>query len=235
MHINRPSIQLGLLKATGEAHGFPVRTLHANLDFAARIGVDYYRALAEQRGRMVGDWLFSLEAFGDGAPDRDARLLVEFETELGYLAGPSEPVRDRLLRTRERDVPVFLDATVADFPWHTVRVVGFSSTFQQNAASFALARRLKRRYPGIVTVFGGANFDGEMGAELVRSVDCIDYAVSGEGDTAFPRLLSALAAGTARHRHRRTPRWTTSRRPTTPSTSTGPPAWDCRPTRSGYP
>src|SRR5262249_38071932 len=71
----------------------------------------------------------------------------------------------------------------------------FSCTFQQSTASFALARRLKHRYPDIVTVFGGANFDGEMGQELARAVDCIDFAVIGEGDTAFPRLLAALAAG----------------------------------------
>jgi ribosomal peptide maturation radical SAM protein 1 len=44
-------------------------------------------------------------------------------------------------------------------------------------------------------VFGGANFDGEMGVELVRSVHCIDAAVTGEGELAFPRLLCALAAG----------------------------------------
>ena len=188
MHINRPSIQIGLLKAIAEARGFAVRTLHANLDFAARVGVEYYGLLADQRGRMVGDWLFSVAAFGDAAPDRDARLLADFRDELGYLGGG-----DRLLRTREHDVPAYLDELEAGFPWQDMRVVGFSSTFQQNAASFALARRLKRRYPDIVTVFGGANFDGEMGAEWVRAVDCVDYAVVGEGDSAFPALLEALA------------------------------------------
>jgi ribosomal peptide maturation radical SAM protein 1 len=196
MNIERPSIQLGLLASIGKEHGFPVRTLHANLDFAARIGVDYYRLLADQCARLVGEWLFSLEAFGDAAPDQDDKLLVEFEDELSYLAGPSGTARDRLLRTREHDVPAFLDAIIAEFAWEEVRVVGFSSTFQQTAASAALARRLKQRFPEIVTVFGGANFDGEMGLELVRSVDCIDFAVIGEGDRAFPRLLSALAAGT---------------------------------------
>ena len=40
MQIDRPSIQLGLLKAIGEKNGFPVCTLHANLDFAAMIGAD---------------------------------------------------------------------------------------------------------------------------------------------------------------------------------------------------
>ena len=74
-------------------------------------------------------------------------------------------------------------------------VVGFTSTFQQNTASFALARRLKQRYPEIMTVFGGANFEGEMGLELVRTVlDFIDAAIIGEGDEAFPRLLGVLAA-----------------------------------------
>src|SRR3712207_6947805 len=81
------------------------------------------------------------------------------------------------------------------FAWHEVDVVGFSSTYQQNAASFALARRLKQRYPGILTVFGGANFDGEMGLELVRAIECVDFAVIGEADTAFPRLLASLQAG----------------------------------------
>jgi ribosomal peptide maturation radical SAM protein 1 len=189
---DRPSIQLGLLKAIADAHGLPVRTLHANLDFAVRIGLDYYRALADHRGRQVGDWLFSVEAFGSAAPDPEGKLLVEAGAELSYL-DDEMPARERLLATREQDVPAYLDALVDEFAG--VRVVAFSSTFQQNTASFALAARLKQRYPDIVTVFGGANFDGEMGLELVRSVDCVDLAVIGEGDTAFPRLLDALATG----------------------------------------
>ena len=189
---DRPSIQLGLLKAIADAHGLAVRTLHANLDFAVRIGLDYYRSLADHRGRQIGDWLFSVEAFGSAAPDPEGKLLVAAGAELSYLDGEM-PARERLLATREQDVPAYLDALVDEFAG--VRVVAFSSTFQQNTASFALAARLKRRYPDIVTVFGGANFDGEMGLELVRSIDCVDIAVVGEGDTAFPRLLDALATG----------------------------------------
>ncbi|MFY1671016.1 RiPP maturation radical SAM C-methyltransferase [Plantactinospora sp. WMMB334] len=196
MGVYRPSIQLGLLKALAEEYGFPVRTLHANLDFAARLGVDYYGALSEHRGRLVGEWLFSAAAFGDDAPDREGKLLDEFAAELSYLGDSPGRVRDRLLRTREQDVPAYLEALVDTVPWDEARVVGFSSTFQQNVASFALARRLKERWPQLITVFGGANFDGEMGLEWVRSIDCVDYAVIGEGDVAFPGLLSALAAGT---------------------------------------
>ncbi|WIM94997.1 RiPP maturation radical SAM C-methyltransferase [Actinoplanes oblitus] len=191
-----PSIQIGLLAAILRQHGYPARTLHANLDFAARLGADYYHLLAGRQARMVADWLFSLEAFGSAAPDPDARLLDDYATELAVLgdAGESE-WRDRLLRVRHEDTPAYLDALAADPVFHGVRAVGFTTTFQQNSASFALARRLKQRYPGLVTIFGGANFDGEMGPEWVRAVDCVDMAVVGEADTALPRLLDCLVAG----------------------------------------
>jgi ribosomal peptide maturation radical SAM protein 1 len=194
--LTRPSIQLGLLKSITGAHGFPARTLHAHLDFAARIGADFYQVLCEDRQRGLGDWLFSLEAFGTAAPDPDGRYLDDFTDELAPLGDCRDEVRKRLRLIRHRDVPAYLDTLVKEFPWDQARVVGFTSTFQQNAASLALARRLKRRYPEIITVFGGANFDGDMGLELMRVVDCIDFAVIGEGDLALPRLLHALAGGT---------------------------------------
>ena len=195
MEAKRPSIQLGLLKAIATARGFPARTLHANLDFAARVGVSYYELLCRHRGIMVGDWLFSLAAFPDNAPDPDGRMIDELADGLSHFGMAQEELRDMLLQTRAVDVPAYLDELVKSFPWQDAAVVAFSSTFQQNTASFALARRLKGHYPHIVTVFGGANFDDEMGPELVRTVDCVDVAVIGEGDETFPRLLGALAAG----------------------------------------
>ncbi|MEV6413030.1 RiPP maturation radical SAM C-methyltransferase [Kribbella sp. NPDC051718] len=190
MDVDRPSIQLGLLKAIAGQQGHDVRTLHANLDFAAQLGVELYRKLSEHRGRLIGDWLFSIEAFGDEAPDAAGALLADHD--FGYLADDAERL---LRRIRDHEVPLFLDGLLETLPWQEVQVVGFSCTFQQSVASFAFARRLKQRYPEIVTVFGGANFDGEMGHELARSIDCIDHAVVGEGDTAFPALLRKLAEG----------------------------------------
>ena len=78
----RPSIQLGLLKAVTARYGFPVRTYHAYLDFAVQIGIDYYELLCENHGTLIGDWLFSLAAFGDAAPDPDAHMLDELADRL---------------------------------------------------------------------------------------------------------------------------------------------------------
>jgi ribosomal peptide maturation radical SAM protein 1 len=195
MDADRPSIQLGLLTSIANRHGFPTRAVHANLEFAAQLGLDDYRKLADHRGCLIGDWLFSVEAFGHAAPDPDGALLDEFADALAYLGTSPSAARAWLLAIRSQHVPKYLDAVVNLIDWERTDIVGFTSNFQQNTASFALARRLKALHPRLVTVFGGANFDGDMGIELVRSVDCIDYAVVGEADEAFPRLLSALAAG----------------------------------------
>lgn len=78
----RPSLQVGMLKPVAESYGFPTETLHLNLDFAVQIGVEAYEALCQHRGPMVGDWLFSVAAFGSEAPDPHAHLLDELGPEL---------------------------------------------------------------------------------------------------------------------------------------------------------
>jgi ribosomal peptide maturation radical SAM protein 1 len=193
--VYRPSIQLGLLRSIAVAHGFPVRTMHAYLNFAAAIGVDYYQLLAQHRGPLVGEWLFSLDAFRQAAPDPESEMLADLADGLSYFAvSPAESQR-RLTTIRQHDVPAYLDSLVDALPWQEVAIVGFSSTFQQNIASLAFARRLKERHPHIFIVFGGANFDGVMGPEFVRVFDWIDAAIIGEADEAFPWLLRALADG----------------------------------------
>jgi len=191
--IDTPSIQIGLLKSIAVASGFPVTNYHLSLDFARQIGVNQYAALSNHRGRLFGEWLFSAAAFRERSPQLNTRFLQDFEQDIStMLLELSEcPVRC-LNALREREVPLFLDYLMNAIPWGEFRVIGFSSCFQQNVASLALAARIKERYPWVCTLFGGANFDGDMGLELVRTMDCIDYAIAGEADEALPEFLFAL-------------------------------------------
>jgi ribosomal peptide maturation radical SAM protein 1 len=197
LDLDRPSIQIGLLKAIAGRAGFPARTLHANLHLGEQIGATAYGALARHHSRMIGDWLFSVEAFGDAAPDPDGRMVEDFAGDLSHLAeiAGAADLRKMLTTFRSEAVPAYLDRLVDEVLGADVRVIGFSCTFQQNTASFALARRLKERRPELVTVFGGANFDGTMGVEYLRHLPFVDVIVAGEADAAFPQLLEALAVG----------------------------------------
>lgn len=191
-----PSIQLGLLSAIAKTYGFPVDSFHLNLDLAHKIGQKLYQALSVHRGRLWGDWLFSIAAFGDDAPDLDNKLLSQVSyDELIFLVSLLKDPRKAMPTLRHQTIPDYLDSLADNIDWGTYKVVGFSSTFQQNTASFALARRIKEKYPEVITLFGGSNFDGEMGLEFVRAIDVIDYAITGEGDIVFPAFMIALQEG----------------------------------------
>ena len=189
-----PSLQLGLLAAIGQAHGFAVETMHLNLDLAAQIGRELYEKLCQHRGPELGNWLFSLAAFRDQSPDQDGRFPYDFP-EVVDLVGEFGLDAAGLCRLRSEAVPAFLAHAEALVAWSNYEVIGFSCTFQQNTASLALARRLKELYPRLIILFGGANFEDEMGRELMRTNPWIDYAIDGEADEAFPAFLAAVASG----------------------------------------
>jgi ribosomal peptide maturation radical SAM protein 1 len=188
----RPSIQLGLLQAILGRHRIPATSHYLNLPFAARIGWEVYEKLVWMR--FVGEWIFARAAFGDSAPETE-RYLDAFAEDLPRRCELLGRGPGFLRDLREREAPAFVERCVDVVAWNEYDVVGFTSTFHQNCAALALARSLKSRYPRLITVFGGANFEDEMGLEYVRALPWIDYAVVGEGDEVFPALLERLAAG----------------------------------------
>jgi ribosomal peptide maturation radical SAM protein 1 len=188
----QPSIQVGLLRAIARQAGFAADSFHLNLDLSALLGPDFYDVICNRH--MVGEWLFSVAAFGPDATPDDAEYFAKFPQEITWV---EEADRDAayLSALRHEVLPHYIEDCLGAVDWGRYQVVGFSSTFQQNVASLALARRIKERHPAVTVVFGGANMDGEMGPEYVRAFPFLDYAVVGEGDAVFPALLRGLAAG----------------------------------------
>src|SRR5678816_1821441 len=187
-----PSIGLSLLQAELAAHHLTARVHYFTIPFAEAIGQAFYSGIAED-GRpaledLAGEWLFSKAVFDTTAAD-DARYVEELLDE--YY---SNALIARLLRARER-IDTFLDECLETLMRDRPRIVGFTSIFQQHTASLALARRLKRQWPSTFVVFGGANCEGVMGAETVRSFPYVDAAVSGEADLVFPDLVRRVLDG----------------------------------------
>ena len=197
----RPSIQIGLLATAAQNAGYRAETYHASLDFGADVlnalgsvhehsptllleQSDHYSQLADDRG-MLGDWLFAREAFGDDTPRTPEISVATAADRVGLDLEQLELIRREV-------VPSFLDDALATLDLDEFDVIGFSSTFQQTVASLALARRIKAKSPDTITLFGGANFDGPMGRELIRSMGDIDLVLQGEADSSFIELLHRL-------------------------------------------
>ncbi|WP_131758633.1 RiPP maturation radical SAM C-methyltransferase [Actinomadura fibrosa] len=190
--IDMPPIALGILTRLGRTRltDVDVQTICGNLDYIDWLAerspllLDDYKFFAvDSHFESCGDWVFA-PALHDTERHAD-----EFE-QLARERFPDERV-DLMLRLR-----ALSDEFVQDFAERIVAmepdVVGFTSTFQQNAASLAAAARVKRLAPHIVTVFGGANCDGVQGAAIHRNFPYIDHVVRGEGELNFPALVEAL-------------------------------------------
>ena len=53
---------------------------------------------------------------------------------------------------------------------------------------------MKNLHPEIKTVFGGANWEADMGLELHRRFSFVDYVCSGESEKSFPALVKSIFA-----------------------------------------
>jgi len=189
-----PSIQLGTLSALLKSKGIPVDCHHLNVRFAHKIGVPLYEMICEKRA-LFGEWLFSYLLFRDNPKRAEYPRVFKpvFEQVAQESGQPISFFEDMATRT----APQFLTWAMTAIDWGQYKLVGFTSTFDQNVASLTLAKLIKDLYPHVKIVFGGANYDGEMGMEYFRAFPFIDYVVVGEGEVVVPQLVSHILDGTS--------------------------------------
>src|SRR6185312_2059532 len=185
--LDRPAIGISILKARLAEEGIPCSIGYGNLLFAERVGKEAYALINDRLANWMfaGEWLFSEQVF----PDMDRSSYIASLRE-----NISQAELDIVFKLR-KDIADFLEACVVEFDLASYDIVGFTSTFEQNMASIALARLVKERYPEKVTVLGGGNCEGVMGLELHRQFPWIDYVCSGESENSFPALVRAIATG----------------------------------------
>ena len=185
----RPAIGVSLLKARLAEEGIDCTVGYGSLLFSEWVGVSTYDLFIDQisPAMFAGDWLFSQWLF----PERDHSTYIE--TLRHQLVDRPEAVETILdLRTH---IGPFLNACIERFRVADFRIIGFTSTFEQNLASLALAHVIKTYFPNKTIVFGGANCEGIMGRELHRRFPWVDYICSGESDNTFPRLVKHVVCG----------------------------------------
>ena len=187
-----PSIQLGTLATVLKSHGIGVKTHHLYLQFAYQLGVPLYEVLCEKRG-LLGEWLFSHLLFRDNP--KNAEYTNTFKPIFEDVYRETGCPASYLLELKSTGAPQFLTRMLTDIDWGRYRVVGFTSTFDQNVASLTMAKLIKELYPSVKIVFGGANFDGEMGLEHIRAFPWIDYVIVGEGEEVFPAFVKQVLDG----------------------------------------
>lgn len=187
-----PSIQLGTLSALLKSQGISVVSHYLNAQFAHRIGFPLYESICEKRA-LFGEWLFSRLLFRENP--KHLEYVRTFKPVFEDLSRESSHPISHFEEINARLAPQFLTWAMTAIDWGQYKIVGFTSTFDQNVATLSLAKLIKDLYPQVNIVCGGANFDGEMGLEHFRAFPWIDFVVVGEGEHVFVPLVKQILDG----------------------------------------
>ena len=190
--VQRPSIALGLLRATLADTNIRSEIVYGNFGFAETIGLVSYQAMqSTPTDHLLGEWCFAGGLFPDSTEKDEAYLDLVLEVRCHGFPAALEQRKDLMRWVRAQSatyVDQLAEAIVARGP----RVVGCSSVFQQHCASLALLKRIRELSPKTVLLMGGANCEGEMGVETLRVFPWVDCVVSGEADAMFADLCRVL-------------------------------------------
>lgn len=180
---NRPSIQLGVLKAylRERLPEIKVKCFHPYLWVAAQLGYETYHRLSES------SW--PSEAIGAGLlfPSRIPLLEKVFPRMTLY----KDLSYSKVLSVTKKALENYLKT----IPWEEFQVVGFSVCLNQLTLTLWAAKELKRQFPHLRVVLGGALCAEDQGRGYLKAFPFIDFVINGEGERPFKELLEALRQG----------------------------------------
>ena len=185
---NRPSIQLGALKAylTSRFKNLSVESHHFYLKLAGSIGYPLYAAISE-RSWLAGNRI-RRPAVSGTVPGHRGSFPEGGLRETGDQPDRFQvPDRNRSDRFRR---PLFRASPGTGWVWRV-----FAICLCQLTAALFFIRSVRRRAADLPIVIGGSMLADETGRGLLRQFPEIDFAVIGEGEIPLQRLVEHLAGG----------------------------------------
>lgn len=203
---NQPALGVSSLAATLAAGGYSAEVTYLNLDYLRRIGEEAYQLLAKfSQVTLLGEVIFARALWGDQASDfaeywEALGECLNRQSEAILTGGEWKSVREVMNRARHSLAALYEASPEVVDEWARAlvdsgpRVIGFSSSFQQNVASLAVAQQVRRLDPErtIALAMGGANCEGDMGRLLAGRFEFLDAVVSGEAEAVIVSLINRL-------------------------------------------
>jgi ribosomal peptide maturation radical SAM protein 1 len=181
---NRPSIQLGALKAylKTQSPQLKVHALHFYLKVAECIGYKLYRAISERT--WLAESVYAALLF----PERTKEIERIF-----YREARGKPhlrkIDFKTLTSLVRDVS---DSFINCVDWEHCGLAGFSICLCQLTSSLYFVKRIKEAFPNVPVVVGGSVFAGDTIHGLLETFPEVDFVVNGEGELPLSQLVGHM-------------------------------------------
>ena len=181
---NRPSIQIGTLKAhlIQQFPGLKVDAHHFYLKVAEAVGYRRYQAVSERT------WLAETVYAALLYPENIEGIKKVFYKK----AKEKTLLRDINFDSLTGQVQKVSEEFIQNVDWQGYGLVGFSICLCQLTASLYFIKKIKERFPTLFIVVGGSTFTGEATRYVFNVFPEIDIVVNGEGEIPLSRLISCL-------------------------------------------
>jgi hypothetical protein len=136
-----PSLGLSLLKAELAEVGIEADVHYLFLEFANDLGYDFYQKVSQGSASSLGDWIFYPSLWG-GPSDKARDIFWSSQFRDGSsrdLEQTFEALQNRV-ESAQQIASDFIESCGRRFDGSSRAIVGFTTMFQQNIASLALAR-----------------------------------------------------------------------------------------------
>jgi ribosomal peptide maturation radical SAM protein 1 len=183
---NRPSVQLGALKAFLR-QGLPslkVDAHHVYLSIAAALGYDLYKAISEKT--WLSEAPFAALLYPEKRHDLARFWQRQSSTDPLLHQSDFEDVLNRL--------GTISDRILSETKWQEYGLIGYSICFGQLTSSLYFVHQIKQRAPSVPIVVGGSACSGELGRSLLDAFSEIDFVIDGEGELPLLHLVKWLMA-----------------------------------------
>ncbi len=195
-----------ILQSVAREKGYKTEVLYAGLLLVSVLGEETYDEISRLpynlRWMKLGERLFARAAHGLPPLGSHAEAIVD-ETvcftgnDRRHETVSYEPMdfdRDRFLEIEALCVS-FVEDVVRAVISFDYKIVGCTSTLEQNNSSVAILKGIKKKRPGIVTLMGGANCDRQMAEGVASLSEEIDHVFSGESELSFRAFLAGYSEG----------------------------------------
>jgi len=194
-----------ILQAVAEDMGFKADFFYANVLLVSVIGKEIYdkisRLAFNLRWMKPGERLFARSAHGlpplGKFPDSsaDTTLRVGSRKQAVHVSDGKQDFDLNGLMQLEEVCTLFIEETVNAIASLGYKMVGCTSTLEQNNCTVALLNGIKRLDPEVLTLVGGANCESEMAEGIASLSSSIDYIFSGESEVVFRNFLENYRNG----------------------------------------
>ena len=171
--LRQTCLSIATLATLLRTKGLPCAEAYVHYDFARCFGEETYYKVTNLKSGLACELLFAEALHSSLTSDEANQQLTE-------LYGSREQRRDKLA--------AYAEICLQHVRKHQPDIVGSTTSFNQLLASLWLGRIIKREFPNIQFILGGATCAEPMAQSILKGYPEVDLVVSGFGEFALLKL-----------------------------------------------